>query len=218
MYNKNFAKAKAIERRNKERLLKLNPDLNEESGIYFLTREENGFKYAYIGQAKHILSRLAQHLVGYQHIDLSLKKHGLFKLDNPTGWKVNYINYPVEQLDKMEQSWIMCYANQGYQLRNKTSGSQGEGKAQIDEYKPSKGYRDGLKQGHRNASREVAHLFEKHLDYRPKSDPPNKYQQQAMRKFEDFLNEHKIPDDNGAIDEERIRREKYGAVVYRGSE
>ena len=28
----------------------------------------------------------------------------------------------------------------------------------------------------------------------------------------------KIPDDNGAIDEERIRREKYGAVVYRGSE
>lgn len=218
MYNKNFARAKAIERSNKERLLKLNPDLNEESGIYFLTREENGFKYAYIGQAKHILSRLAQHLVGYQHIDLSLKKHGLFKLDNPTGWKVNYINYPIEQLDKMEQSWIMCYANQGYQLRNKTSGSQGEGKAQIDEYKPSKGYRDGLKQGHRNASREVAHLFEKHLDYRPKSDPPNKYQQQAMRKFEDFLNEHKIPDDNGAIDEERIRREKYGAVVYRGSE
>lgn len=218
MYNKNFVRAKAIEKSNKERLLKVNPDLNEESGIYFLTREEDGFKFAYIGQAKHILSRLAQHLVGYQHIDLSLKKHGLFKLDNPTGWKVNYINYPIEQLDKMEQSWIMCYANQGYQLRNKTSGSQGEGKAQIDEYKPSRGYRDGLKQGYRNASREVAHLFEKHLDYRPKSDPPNKYQQQAMRKFEDFLNEHKIPDDNGAIDEERIRREKYGAVVYRGSE
>lgn len=218
MYNKNFTRAKAIERSNKERLLKLNPDLNEESGIYFLTREEGGFRYAYIGQAKHILSRLAQHLVGYQHIDLSLKKHGLFKTDNPTGWRVNYINYPISQLDKMEQFWIKKYANEGYQLRNKTSGSQGEGKAQIDEYKPSKGYRDGIKQGHRNASREVAHLFEKHLDYRPKSDPPNKYQQQAMRKFEDFLNEHKVPDDNGAIDEERIRREKYGAVVYRGSE
>lgn len=28
----------------------------------------------------------------------------------------------------------------------------------------------------------------------------------------------KVPDDNGAIDEERIRREKYGAVVYRGDQ
>lgn len=35
--------------------------------------DENGFRYAYIGQAVHILTRLAQHLVGYQHIDLSLK-------------------------------------------------------------------------------------------------------------------------------------------------
>lgn len=59
-----FKKAKAIEKKNKERLLKVNPKLNEDSGIYFLTRiDENGFKYAYIGQAVHILTRLAQHLV-----------------------------------------------------------------------------------------------------------------------------------------------------------
>lgn len=215
-YNKNFARAKAIERSNKERLLKINPDLNEESGIYFLTREEDGFKYAYIGQAKHILSRLAQHLVGYQHIDLSLKKHGLCKDDNPAGWKVNYINYPISQLDKMEQFWIKKYANEGYQLRNKTSGSQGQGKAQIDEYKPSKGYRDGIKQGHRNASKEVAHLFEKHLDYKPKNDPPNRFQQQAMEKFEDFLNEYKALEDNGEMDKDQIEREKYGKTIYTG--
>lgn len=190
MYNKNFARAKAIERSNKERLLKLNPDLNEESGIYFLTREENGFKYAYIGQAKHILSRLAQHLVGYQHIDLSLKKHGLFKLDNPTGWKVNYINYPVEQLDKMEQSWIMCYANQGYQLRNKTSGSQGEGKAQIDEYKPSKGYYDGVKQGKVSLARQLTDIINKHLIVTIREDKKNnKISQKAQAKFYELINE-----------------------------
>ena len=71
-YNK-FKQAKAIEAKNKKRLLEVNPYLNEGSGIYFLTRtDENGFKYAYVGQAVHILTRLAQHMVGYQHIDLSI--------------------------------------------------------------------------------------------------------------------------------------------------
>ncbi len=41
---KNFAKAKAIERKNKERLLKVNPNLNDDSGIYFLTRADEGSK------------------------------------------------------------------------------------------------------------------------------------------------------------------------------
>lgn len=74
MNYQSIRQAKAIEQNNKKRLLEVNPKLDEESGIYFLTRiDENGFKYAYIGQAVHILTRLAQHLVGYQHIDLSLK-------------------------------------------------------------------------------------------------------------------------------------------------
>ena len=51
----------AIENNYKKKLLGICPTLNDNSGIYFLTREDsNGFKYAYIGQAKHILSRLAQ--------------------------------------------------------------------------------------------------------------------------------------------------------------
>ena len=66
----NIAKAKAIEQENKKRLLKINPQLNDESGIYILTRkDENGFRFAYIGQAVHILSRLASHMAGYkQHM------------------------------------------------------------------------------------------------------------------------------------------------------
>lgn len=188
----NLKKAKAIEAKHKEKLLAINPTIDEYSGIYFLTRtDESGIRYAYIGQAKHLLTRLAKHLSGYQHIDLSLKKHGLCTEDNPYGWKVGFMHYPVAELDEKEQYYIKQYAKHGYQLRNKTAGGQGEGKAQIDEYRPAKGYHDGLKQGYKNASKEVAHLFEKHLRVSIKSDKPNKVQEKALNKFEEFLNFHK---------------------------
>ena len=59
----NYRQVYAIEKKNKERLLKVNSKLNDKSGIYFLLREdENGFKFAYIGQAVHVISRLARHL------------------------------------------------------------------------------------------------------------------------------------------------------------
>ena len=181
-------KAKAIEQKNKNLLLSVNRELDEKSGIYFLLREdENGIRYAYIGQAIHILTRLAQHLSGYQHIDLSLRKHGLFSKDNPYGWAVHFMHYPLSELDEKEQYYIKLYASKGYQLRNKTAGGQGEGKAQIDEYRPAKGYRDGLQQGYKNASREIANLFEKHLNVSKKSEKPNKNQEKALEKFNAFL-------------------------------
>ncbi len=64
---RNIAKAKAIERKNRERLMKVNPKLDDESGIYILWRNEI---HGYVGQSVGILTRLAQHLVGFQHIDL----------------------------------------------------------------------------------------------------------------------------------------------------
>ena len=166
--------------------------MDDDSGIYFLIREDsNGFKYAYVGQAKHILSRLVQHFTGYQHIDLSLRKYGMYSDENPEGWKINYLKFPESELDNKEQFFIKQYADNGYQLRNKTSGGQGTGKNQIDEYRPTKGYRDGLVQGRKNASREIANLFNKHLNYSKKSDKPNKNQEKAIVKFEEFLNYYK---------------------------
>ena len=106
------------------------------------------------------------------------------------------MHFPISQLDEKEQYYIKMYANKGYQLRNKTAGGQGEGKSQIDEYRPTKGYRDGLKQGYKNASREVANLFEKHLNFSKKSEKPNKNQDKALQKFEDFLNFYKQEKDN----------------------
>ena len=193
---KSIAEIKRMEQEIKQRLLLINPKLNEQSGIYFLTREdEQGIKYAYIGQAKHILSRLAQHMTGYQHIDLSLKKHGLISNNNMLGWNVNFLNFPEELLDEKEQYYIKKYALGGYQLRNKTAGGQGSGKKQIDDYRPGKTYRQGVEQGMKNASRDVARLFEKHLNFSAKNNPPTVNQVKAMDKFEKFLELSK--DDSG---------------------
>lgn len=182
----NYRQLYAVKKANKERILKVCPNCPETSGIYFLLREEDGFKYAYIGKAKSLLSRLADHLQGYQYIDLSIKKHGLWSEENPTGYKVHFLEFPKEQLDEKEQYYIKKYANAGYQLRNIESGGN-LGKTDIGERKPAKNYYDGLNQGYRNARKFVANLFEKHLDYKQKSDKPNKNQEKAMKKFKDFL-------------------------------
>ncbi len=179
---------KAIEKANKQRILKVCPDVPERSGIYFLLREEGGFKFGYIGQAKHLLTRLAQHLRGYQHIDLSLKKHGFYSEDNPNGYRVHFLEFPINQLDAMEQKYILKYANAGYQMRNKTSGSQGEGKQGIADNKPSKGYYDGIEQGKKKSREFVADLFKKHLVVTTKKQPPTKLQEKALQKFNDFIN------------------------------
>ena len=184
-----FKQAKAIEKKNKERFLAVNPCLNEKSGIYILTREdENKFRYAYIGQAVHVLTRLAQHLVGFQHIDLSLKKHGLYSKENPYGWTVDSYSYSENDLDKQEQYWIKKYADMGFQLRNKTSGSQGEGKAQIADYRPHKGYRDGLEQGRKNLAKELSNIAQKHLVISLKPEKSgNKVSERQLEKFMDLI-------------------------------
>jgi len=180
-------KIKAMEKANKARILAVNPRVPEESGIYFLSREEGGIRYGYIGQAVDLLGRLAGHLNGYQHIDISLKKHGLFSESNPDGWKVQFIRVSPALLDEKEREYIVKMANEGYQLYNHTTGGQGKGKAAMGEQRPAKGYYDGLRQGYKNAQRFVARLFEKHLDYRIKSDRPNKIQEKEAEKFRAFL-------------------------------
>ena len=182
----NYKKIYAVKKANEERILKVCPNCPNTSGIYFLLREESGFKWAYIGKARNLLSRLAGHLNGYQHIDLSLKKHGLYSEDNKTGWRVHFLEFPESQLDEKEQYYIKQYANGGYQLRNHESGGT-NGKIALDTRKENRGYYEGLNNGYERARKEIAHLFELHLDYKTKSDKPNKNQQKALQKFKDFL-------------------------------
>jgi hypothetical protein len=188
----NIARAKAIEQENKKRLLKLNPKLNDKSGIYFLLREdENGFKFAYVGQAKSVLQRLASHLVGYeQHIDLSLRKHKLYSEDNPYGWRVEFLNFPESQLDEKEKYYIKLYADNGYQLRNVSIGGQGENRdsGSIGERKAPKGYLQGIQQGRKNLARELSSIAEKHLKIEIRDDKKhNKVSQKQYEKFMDLL-------------------------------
>lgn len=185
MNNKKFY---AILAENKKKILGVCPSCPEKSGIYILVRAEDGFKYAYVGQSKNILRRLAEHLQGYQHIDLSLKKHGLYSEDNVCGWRIFYRTMPECELDEMEKNYIKKYANAGYQMKNATVGGQGQGKTSLGTSKPRKTYYDGLAQGYKNAQKFVKNLFEKHLSYSTRKNPPTKNQEKAVEKFEDFLN------------------------------
>lgn len=182
----NWKQIYAIKRKNEERLLKVNPHLDNSSGIYFLTRTENGISYFYIGQAVKILDRMCSHLTGYQHIDISLKKRGFACEGDETAWNLNFIKYPKEKLDEMEQYWIAEYMRKGWQARyNKTSGSQGTGKEKINEFKPAKGYRDGIVQGKINLARELRHIIDTHLTVTIRK--PSKISEKAFDKFNALL-------------------------------
>jgi hypothetical protein len=186
----NYRQSKDIQDKYKQKLLELFPNIPYTSGIYVLTRKEGDFKYAYIGQAMRILDRLSQHMVGYQHIDLSLKKRGLYSKDNPLGWKVACKEYPLSQLNAMEQEYIKYYANNGYQLYNHTTGSQGEGKQALGEGKSTKGYREGLEQGRKNLAKELKHIIDTHLTITLNIQKQgNKVSQKALDKFWRLLEE-----------------------------
>lgn len=187
---KNYIRAKAIEQRNKERILAVCPSVTENSGCYVLSRnDENQFRYAYIGQAKHLLTRLAQHLSGYQqHIDRSIKKHGLFDENkNPHGWQMTTIECAESELNERERKLIREVADKGFQLLNVTSGGQDGGKTDINERKPARGYQDGVKQGEKNVIRKIAHLFDLHLKAVTKADKPSKNAIKALDKFNSLI-------------------------------
>lgn len=181
----NYRQLYAIKKANKERILKVCPNCPNTSGIYFLLREENGFKFGYIGKAKHLLERLADHLSGRkQWIDRSLYKHGLHSNSNPYGYRVHYIEFAEDLLDEKEQYYIKQYANAGYQLRNVESGGT-LGKTDIGERKPAKKYFDGVEQGKKTLAKELKHIIDTHLVISLKKD--TKISQKALEKFYSLL-------------------------------
>lgn len=184
----NIAKAKAIEKQNKKRLLAVNPKLDDKSGIYILWRTEI---HGYVGQSVGILTRLAQHLVGYeQHIDRSMKKHGLFSEKNKGGYKIDFIHCSKSELDDKEREYIQKAIDSGWVLKNKTSGGQDDKKEKIADFRPAKGYRDGIKQGKINLARELSSIAEKHIKIEIREDKKNnKVSQRQFEKFKELMNE-----------------------------
>ena len=190
----NYRQLYAKQNRQKEQLLAVNPKLNDRPGIYFLLRtDEAGFKFGYIGQSRTVLTRLISHLNGYQqHIDLSLRKHKLWSVDNPYGWRVEFINCPIDQLDDLEKKYIKQYADAGYQLRNSSIGGQGSNRAsgEIGERKAPKGYRQGVQQGKKSLARDLSSIISKHLDVHLKPEKKNNsVSQKQEKKFWELLDE-----------------------------
>lgn len=194
---KNIAKVKAIERKNEKLLLSVNPEIDNESGIYFLTRvdSETGIKFSYVGQALHIKQRMLQHMTGYQHIDLSIRKHKFYSSENPDGWQVNFLHFPKDKLDEMERYYITLYAQKGYQSRNKDTGG-GAGKQELGERKPARGYRDGVAYGRKSMARDISSIIDKHLTVQIRDGKQhNKVSQRAFEKFKGLLEEGTIKED-----------------------
>lgn len=167
-------------------LLRVCPKADHRSGIYFYLREDTDGKYGYIGKATDLISRNVAHILGYQqHIDISIKKRGFYSKDNPSGWRLNVLYYPKEDLDRWERHWISLYRESGYHLYNVESGGT-EGKEIIGERKPPKTYRDGLEQGRKSLARELRHIIYTHLEIKLRKED-NKISQKALAKFWELL-------------------------------
>ena len=132
------------------------------------------------------MDRNIAHIIGYQqHIDVSIKKRGFYSDDNPSGWKLNVLYYPKEDLDKWERHWIELYRSGGYHLYNIESGGT-DGKTIIGERKPPKTYRDGLSQGRKSLTKELRHIIDTHLEIKLRNEN-NKISQKAFEKFWELL-------------------------------
>ena len=185
----NYKQIFARKKRNEDRIKKFCPNIKPKSGIYWFGREdENGIKYGYIGKAeKNILSRMADHFSGFQHIDLSIKKWGMYDKDkNPYGYKCGIVCYcKPSECDEKERFYIKEWANKSVQLRNIQSGGS-LGRVNIADNKPAKGYYDGIAQGRKKLREELNYIIDKYLVISLKKD--NKLSQKALVKFNNLLN------------------------------
>ena len=87
MSKQNYRQIYAKKAARENRIKSICPNIPNASGIYAFHRvDEAGIKRSYVGQALHLCERCASHLGEYDHIALSLKKHGFYNDDNPYGW------------------------------------------------------------------------------------------------------------------------------------
>lgn len=176
-------------------------ELTIDSGIYMFYRtNENGERCFYVGQAKNLLQRTAEHLMGKkQHIDKSIYVHKLYSEDNPTGWKLRVlINCREEDLDHFEKFYIDFNKQQGFKCYNVSSGGQGsERTTDVGERLQTKlkSYKNGKGLGYEKAKNEAREFFNNYLDFSIKGKP-NKVKERKLREFKEWLEVH-----NGEVKE-----------------
>lgn len=172
-----------------KRIRSICPSIPCTSGIYAFYRvDEAGIRRSYVGQAVNLLERCSSHLAEYDHIALSLKKHGFYSEKNPYGWKLTYKTCLKSELDDLEVFTIKKWADAGFQMYNVTAGGQGLGKVVSGQYKQPKTYTQGIQQGKKVLARELSSIAEKHLKIELRADKANnKVSQKQYEKFMDLL-------------------------------
>lgn len=170
-------------------------NLDESSGIYVFYRvDSNKNKFAYVGQAKKLLTRINAHVncaVPKSHIDCSIKTHGVATKSNFDGYKLRVYKCAETELNEKEKFFIQFYADHNYTLLNVESGGQDEGHIDLNYRKASKGYRDGLDKGKNNAIKEIAEMM-KYLKIVPnqfkKNGEPTELAKRKLNEFKELLN------------------------------
>jgi len=185
----NYKKVFAMKAEREKRIRAICPSIPCTSGIYaFYRLDEAGIRRSYVGQAVNLLERCASHLAEYDHIALSLKKHGFYSDENPYGWKLTYKTCSKSELDDLEVSTIRQWADAGFQMYNVTAGSQGKGKQVTGQYKQPRTYSEGIQQGKKVLARELSSIAEKHLKIDLRADKANnKVSQKQYEKFMELL-------------------------------
>lgn len=189
MQKPNYKKIYAMKAEREKRIKKICPDIPHSSGIYAFHRtDEAGIRRSYVGQAVDLCERCSAHLAEYDHIALSLKKHGFYSEENPYGWKLSFKTCPKSELDDREVATIKAFADYGFQMYNVTAGSQSKGKLVTGEYRQPKTYRQGIEAGKKSLAKELNHIIDKHLVIGLKPEKMNnKVSQKALEKFSDLL-------------------------------
>ena len=178
------------EKANREKIIaNVCPGIPKTRGIYIFHRiDEAGIRRAYCGQAVNLLERCASHLAEYDHIALSLKKHGFYSEEKPHGWKLACKTCPKEELDEKEVGTIKNLADDGFQMYNVTAGGQSKGKLVTGQYKQPKTYTQGVQQGRKALARELKDIADKHLTIELKAEKTeNKTSQRMFEKFMEML-------------------------------
>lgn len=192
----NYKQKLAIEAKAKHQLKEYDPNITEASGIYIFNRTdaEKGV-CVYIGQAKRLLTRLAEHLTARittkgecSHIDNSLYNRKLKSETNPDGWGIMFYYCDIKELNVKERQEIAKAQEKGIYLYNITGGGQDAGKHDINERKQTrlKRYNNGKQYGYEKARAEVKTYFEKYLDYSIKGKP-NKIKEKKLQQFKEWL-------------------------------
>lgn len=191
MIKTDYRKVYAMKAERENRIKKICPKINNSSGIYvFYRTDEAGIRRGYCGQALHLLERCSSHLAEYDHIALSLKKHGFKSEDNPHGWELWFTTCRQSELDEKEVEWIKKCADSGMQMYNVTAGSQGKGKQVTGQYKQPKTYTQGVHHGRKTMARDLSHIIEKHLTVEIRADKQgNKVSEKQFEKFKELLQE-----------------------------